>query len=31
LIDQATEHTLNPLDAQEQKALRDLLTRVCFP
>jgi len=31
LIDQATEDTLHPLDAQEQKVLRELLTRVCFP
>ena len=31
LINHATEDTLNPLDAQEQSVLRDLLTRVCFP
>jgi len=30
LIEQATEDTLNALDAQEQKVLRQLLTRVCF-
>ena len=30
LIDKATQHTLNPLDSQEQEVLRDLLTRVCF-
>jgi DNA-binding MarR family transcriptional regulator len=30
LTDKATQHTLNPLDSQEQEVLRDLLTRVCF-
>ena len=30
LTDKATQHTLNPLDPQEQEVLRDLLTRVCF-
>jgi DNA-binding MarR family transcriptional regulator len=29
LIENATDHNLRPLDADEQETLRDLLTRVC--